>query len=151
MQPHPYLPHHHPRRVRIQCASSVLLIGTVLLLCQPALATDLHSHAHHASPSHAGEATSPHRGHAHDHDDADDAAGHSPHDSSRTADVRRDEIPVAVPDRSLVDRHGRSVHLNTLLDTDGPITPELLARLRAIPGVLAARTVGGAAMARHGA
>jgi D-3-phosphoglycerate dehydrogenase len=29
----------------------------------------------------------------------------------------------------------------TLLDTDGPVTPELLARLRAIPGVLAARVV----------
>ena len=29
----------------------------------------------------------------------------------------------------------------TLIDTDGPVLPDLLARLRAIPGVLSARTV----------
>ena len=29
----------------------------------------------------------------------------------------------------------------TLIDTDGPIVPEVLAKLRAIPGVLAARTM----------
>jgi D-3-phosphoglycerate dehydrogenase len=29
----------------------------------------------------------------------------------------------------------------TLIDTDAPISPELIARLRAIPGVLSARTL----------